>query len=273
MMIARQIEPAPPWCSGQQAWRLGAVTRDEGSQDQLALGCPVPNEQQPVHELKALQGMVLFDWATIPLPAFVIRLLSVWAAFMVVFGLPISAATFSVKDQPVECLVAAGMGSLVVVTATVLRLYLGYAHVGNRLLSATVEYEECGWYDGQIWVKTPQVLLRDRLLGSYTVRPAMSRLRTTLISLAGSLVAATICMASLDAPHTELSIRAADISPVDASGTAQSTASQEEVDYWIKVKTFEPWAVDEAGQPSEYAERPLGPGHAFSNAPGIRYNG
>ncbi len=41
-----------------------------------------------------------------------------------------------------------------------------------RLLSATVEYEETGWYDGQVWVKTPQMLMRDRLLGTYQVRAA-----------------------------------------------------------------------------------------------------
>ncbi|KAG0486820.1 hypothetical protein HPP92_008915 [Vanilla planifolia] len=35
---------------------------------------------------------------------------------------------------------------------------------GNRFLSATVEYEETGWYDGQ----TPEVLARDRLLGSFS---------------------------------------------------------------------------------------------------------
>lgn len=34
--------------------------------------------------------------------------------------------------------------------AQVLRLYLGFSHVGSRLLSATVVYEETGWYDGQV---------------------------------------------------------------------------------------------------------------------------
>ncbi len=37
----------------------------------------------------------------------------------------------------------------------------------------------------QIWVKPPQYLARDRLLGTYTVRPALARLRTTLLGLAG----------------------------------------------------------------------------------------
>jgi len=28
--------------------------------------------------------------------------------------------------------------------------------VGQRLLSASVEYEETGWYDGQVFVKPPE---------------------------------------------------------------------------------------------------------------------
>lgn len=76
---------------------------------------------------------------------------------------------------------------LFAVTLVVLRMYLGWAYVGNRLLSATVEYEETGWYDGQIWVKTAEVLARDRLLGSFQVKPALNRLKDSLIALAISL--------------------------------------------------------------------------------------
>ena len=36
--------------------------------------------------------------------------------------------------------------------------------------TSQVEYEETGWYDGQVFVKPPEVLARDRLLGSYEVR-------------------------------------------------------------------------------------------------------
>lgn len=33
----------------------------------------------------------------------------------------------------------------------------GWSYVGDRLLSAVVPYEESGWYDGQMWVKPPEV--------------------------------------------------------------------------------------------------------------------
>ena len=37
------------------------------------------------------------------------------------------------------------LGALAVVAAAVVRIYLGWSYVGNRLLSAAVEYEETGW--------------------------------------------------------------------------------------------------------------------------------
>lgn len=53
--------------------------------------------------------------------------------------------------------------------------------------------QETGWYDGQVWVKTPQMLMRDRLMSSYTVKPAVQRLKRTLIGLGGELWGAWGC--------------------------------------------------------------------------------
>lgn len=72
--------------------------------------------------------------------------------------------------QPVAWALSATVGSLVVVAAVVVRIFLGWSYVGNRLMSAAVEYEETGWYDGEVFVKPPEVLTRDRLLGMYEVR-------------------------------------------------------------------------------------------------------
>lgn len=53
-------------------------------------------------------------------------------------------------------------GAFVVVAIAIIRIYLGWQYIGNRLLSAAVEYEETGWYDGQVYIKPPEVLARDR---------------------------------------------------------------------------------------------------------------
>jgi hypothetical protein len=39
---------------------------------------------------------------------------------------------------------------------------------------AVVRGTQTGWYDGQVWVKTPQMLMRDRLMGTYQVKQQQS---------------------------------------------------------------------------------------------------
>lgn len=120
-----------------------------------------------------------------PLPSFAGKLGVAWLGFFLTMGLPVSAFTFDIHREALQCIAAASAGSSFIVTVLVWRLYLGWQHVGDRLISATVEYEETGWYDGQVWVKTPQVLLRDRLMSNYTVKPALARLKRTLLGLGG----------------------------------------------------------------------------------------
>ena len=62
-----------------------------------------------------------------------------------------------------------------------MRLYLGWSYVVKRLLSATVFYEESGWYDGQIWIKTAENLTRDRLIGIYQIIPFLKRIKYTCL--------------------------------------------------------------------------------------------
>ncbi len=45
-------------------------------------------------------------------------------------------------------------------------------------------YEESGWYDGQIWIKTPEMLTKDRLIGTYYVIPLLKRIKLTMAILA-----------------------------------------------------------------------------------------
>ena len=75
-----------------------------------------------------------------------------------------------------------------------LRIYLGWKYVADRLMTATLEYEETGWYDGQQFVKPPEILTRDRLLGAYEVRPVMARLRRTLQGTGVALLATALAL-------------------------------------------------------------------------------
>jgi hypothetical protein len=91
----------------------------------------------------------------------------------------LAAASFAPKKHLVQFLLCGGAGAGVFLALTLLRLYLGWSYVRDRLLRETIFYEESGWYDGQTWTKPPEILTRDRLIVSYQVQPILQRLKRT----------------------------------------------------------------------------------------------
>ncbi|KAL8168397.1 hypothetical protein V2J09_009896 [Rumex salicifolius] len=150
----------------------------------------VPYEQRPVNEYSSLKDETLYSWGELSPAAFLLRLGGLWLVTFTVLGVPIAAASFNPAKEPLRFVLAAGTGTLFLVSLIVLRIYLGWSYVGDRLLSAVVPYEESGWYDGQMWVKPPEVLARDRLLGSYKVKPVIKLLKQTLVGTGALLVSA-----------------------------------------------------------------------------------
>ncbi|KAJ0031862.1 uncharacterized protein ycf36 [Pistacia vera] len=161
--------------------------------------CPVPADQQPINEYQDLSTSFPFSWASGDLVEFCSRLFVTGASFSLFVALPVAwFGTVGADSEPLKRIFGAVSSGILVVTLAVVRMYLGWAYVGNRLLSATVEYEETGWYDGQIWVKTAEVLARDRLLGSFSVKPVLSRLKYTLVTLGASLFVCALLLMNLE---------------------------------------------------------------------------
>ena len=76
------------------------------------------------------------------------------------------------------------------------RQWLGWTYVHKRLLSEQVEYEESGWYDGQIWEKPLAWRERDLLLAQHEVRPILGRLGRAMALVTGLMLGgASICQA------------------------------------------------------------------------------
>ncbi|CAA7034612.1 unnamed protein product [Microthlaspi erraticum] len=152
----------------------------------------VPSDQRPVNEYSSLKEGMLYSWGELGPSQFFLRLGGLWLVTFTVLGVPIAAASFNPSREPLRFALAAGTGTLFLVSLIVLRIYLGWSYVGDRLLSAVVPYEESGWYDGQMWVKPPEVLARDRLLGSYKVKPVIKMLKQTLVGTGALLVSAFV---------------------------------------------------------------------------------
>ncbi|GAB4846922.1 Protein CONSERVED IN THE GREEN LINEAGE AND DIATOMS 27, chloroplastic [Ancistrocladus abbreviatus] len=192
--------------SSNKAWRLSRsisarALKDEpnegkggfpGQSWEPGLEVEVPFEQRPVNEYSSLRDAALYSWGELSPGSLFIRLGGLWFITFTVLGVPIAAASFNPSKEPLRFVLAAGTGTLLLVILIVLRIYLGWSYVGDRLLSAVIPYEESGWYDGQMWVKPPEVLARDRLLGSYKVKPVIKLLKQTLIGTGALLVTAVL---------------------------------------------------------------------------------
>jgi hypothetical protein len=48
---------------------------------------------------------------------------------------------------------------------------------------SVITYEESGWYDGQTWIKSKEMLVQDRLIGTYELLPKIEKLKSIVISL------------------------------------------------------------------------------------------
>ncbi len=157
--------------------------------------CPVPVEQQPLHQYEDVRDSWFYSWGHRPWGAYLRPLFWFWLLSWAVTG-PMAAASFSPSRHPLAFGLSAGLGALILPTLALLQLYVGWAHVGGRLGQPTVPYEESGWYDGQLWVKPEEICQRDRLIVDYQVKPVLQRLRRTLLGI-GGLVATGLISWSL----------------------------------------------------------------------------
>jgi hypothetical protein len=162
-----------------------------------AQACPVPSDQQPVNEYEALKESWFFGWGMLEMPAYGRKL--AWAGFWGwLLVIPIAFASFPWQKFPLRFLLSSSLGAALTAALVLLRLYLGWYYIRDRLNSEQVVYEESGWYDGQVWRKPPEILTRDRLIAVYQVTPILQRLRQTALILGSAIAVNRLCWLLLD---------------------------------------------------------------------------
>lgn len=152
--------------------------------------CPVPFEQQPINEYQDLRESWFFRWATLDLRSYLTPIAILWGLSWLISA-PVAAVSFPLAKYPLQFVLSSAAGASAIPVLALLRLYLGWIYVRDRLIRETVFYEESGWYDGQTWTKPEEVLQRDRLIVTYQIQPILQRLKRTfglvsLILLCGS---------------------------------------------------------------------------------------
>nr|YP_009312909.1 Hypothetical protein ycf36 [Helminthora furcellata]SCW21163.1 Hypothetical protein ycf36 [Helminthora furcellata]SCW24023.1 Hypothetical protein ycf36 [Helminthora furcellata] len=142
--------------------------------------CPVPFDQQPLNEYKALRKSPLFASSATELSRFISRLSIVFSS-VILLCLAINSMSLSTTKISLSTVGYDILCSLLSIELLLIRLYLGWSYVLKRLFSASIFYEESGWYDGQLWIKTVDILTQDRLVGLYQVQPLVIRIRRLLV--------------------------------------------------------------------------------------------
>ena len=153
--------------------------------------CPVPKDQQPTNEYIELSKSIIFSWPKTK-KSLIIALAKFWLAGFILF-LVISSGSVYFKTSTLRYILLSFFSSLSVPVLISIKLYLGWNHVFKRLNSERVEYEESGWYDGQVWTKPLVLKEKESLIASIEVKPILKNLVQifsviTVLALSGILL-------------------------------------------------------------------------------------
>ena len=136
--------------------------------------CPVPREQQPTNEFIELSKSIIFS-STKTKKSLIIVLIQFWVGAFIIF-LVISSGSIYFKTSLLRYILLSFFSSLSIPLLISIRLFLGWNHVYKRLTSEKVEYEESGWYDGQVWIKPLILKEKESLIASIEVKPILKNL-------------------------------------------------------------------------------------------------
>ena len=152
--------------------------------------CPVPRNQQPTNEFIELSKSKIFSWPKTK-KSLIVVLIKFWIAAFVIF-IVISSGSIYFKTSIFKYILISFFSSLSIPLLIIIRLYLGWKHVFKRLTSERVEYEESGWYDGQVWIKPLVLKEKESIIATIEVKPILENLIQTfsiisLLALSGIL--------------------------------------------------------------------------------------
>ncbi|MBC1260046.1 DUF1230 family protein [Synechococcus sp. BSF8S] len=157
--------------------------------------CPVPHDQRPLEEYRQLCSSWFFAWPSLTSAGLWRPLLISWLLSLPLTAL-ISSGSWTLRHDPLRQVATAVVAAVLPALLLLSRQWLGWSYVNRRLIAERVEYEESGWYDGQVWEKPLAWRQQDLLVARHQVRPVLVRLRQALgLALLLLLSGAGLCQA------------------------------------------------------------------------------
>lgn len=156
----------------------------------------VPVDQRPSNEYLDLINAPTFGWASQESGdgGLVLRLAAIYVAFYFLVCFPITGATWVEDGFLLQKVTASNVGAISVVFVMVLRLYSGWGYIGARLRDKDIEYEETGWFDGDVEPKSDAEKARDLFLYRSNVQPVEERLKKFALATGGAWVASCLAL-------------------------------------------------------------------------------
>ena len=149
--------------------------------------CPVPSKQRPLNEFNSISNSWIISWPLLDKNIFYRKLLYSWI-FITPISLIISYGSNSLKNNIFNLTFISLTASLLFPILLLSRQWLSWIYIYKRLNSENIEYEESGWYDGQVWEKPIDWRAKDLLIAQHQVKPILNHLKAILIFLISGIL-------------------------------------------------------------------------------------
>ena len=144
--------------------------------------CPVPLNQRPLNEFNSIRNSWIISWPLLENRIFYRKLLYSWILIEPI-SLIISYGSNYLKDNIFDLTLISLTSALLFPILLLTRQWLSWIYIYKRLTSENIEYEESGWYDGQVWEKPIDWRAKDLLIAQYQVKPILNHLEIITIFL------------------------------------------------------------------------------------------
>ena len=142
--------------------------------------CPVPFNQRPLNEFNNIRNSWIISWPLLEKSIFYRKLLYSWIVIFPIC-LTISYGSNYLRNNIFYLTFISITASLLFPILLLSRQWLSWIYIYKRLNSENIEYEETGWYDGQIWEKPIDWRAKDLLIAQHQVKPILDHLKMIVI--------------------------------------------------------------------------------------------
>ena len=158
--------------------------------------CPVPQNQRPINEFNSIRNSWIISWPFLERNIFYRKLIISWLIITPI-SLTISYGSEYLRNNIFELTIVSLTASILFPILLLSRQWLSWIYIYKRLNSENIEYEESGWYDGQVWEKPIDWRAKDLLIAQYQIKPVLNHLEVLIVLLVSFIISSILCILSV----------------------------------------------------------------------------